>query len=49
METTMDPVVSLLAAITLLILLAVTSFRFGVDSREGYFSHERDRALRGAD
>jgi hypothetical protein len=37
----------LFAAIGLLILLAVTSMRFGVDSREGYVTKEWDLVLRG--
>lgn len=38
---------SLFAAIAMLILFAVTSMRFGADSREGLPSKERDQALRG--
>jgi len=38
---------SLFVAIGLLILLAATSMRFGVDSREGFASKERDQATRG--
>jgi hypothetical protein len=38
---------SLFAAIALLILLAVTSIRFGVDSRESYHTKEYDLARRG--
>jgi hypothetical protein len=37
----------LFAAIATLILLAVTSMRFGVDSREGFASKERELAGRG--
>jgi hypothetical protein len=37
----------LIAAIGLLILLAVTAMRYGVDSREGYPTKERDLGLRG--
>lgn len=40
-------VTSLFVAIGLLILFAVTSLRFGVDSREGFSSKERDQATRG--
>ena len=42
MEATM-----LFVAVTVLILLAVTSMRFGVDSREGLASKERELARRG--
>lgn len=38
---------SIFAAIAMLILFAVTSLRFGVDSREAFPSKERDQALRG--
>ncbi len=38
---------SLYVAIGLLVLLAVTSMRFGVDSREEFPSKERDQATRG--
>jgi len=38
---------SLFVAIGLLILLAVTSMRFGVDSREALASKERDQTARG--
>lgn len=37
----------LLTAIGLLILLAAAAMRFGIDSREGYFTKERDLVLRG--
>ena len=37
---------TLFAAIAMLILLAVTSMRFGVDSREGFPNKERDLASR---
>jgi hypothetical protein len=42
MEATM-----LFVALTSLILLAVTSMRFGADSREEFASKERELALRG--
>lgn len=38
---------TLFAALAALILLAVTSLRFGVDSREGFPSKERDLAASG--
>jgi len=37
----------LFSALGLLILLAVTSMRYGADSREGYLTKERDLAIRG--
>jgi hypothetical protein len=37
----------LLTAIGLLILLAAAAMRFGIDSREGYLTKERDLVLRG--
>jgi hypothetical protein len=37
----------LFVAISALILIAVTSMRFGVDSREAFASKERDLARRG--
>ena len=37
----------LFVAVAALILLAVTSMRFGVDSREGFASKERELASRG--
>jgi len=37
----------LFVAVATLILLAVTSMRFGVDSREGFSSQEHDLARRG--
>jgi hypothetical protein len=37
----------LFVAVAALILLAVTSMRYGVDSREGYASKERELARRG--
>jgi hypothetical protein len=37
----------LFIAVSLLILLAAASMRFGVDSREGYLTKERDQVLRG--
>jgi hypothetical protein len=46
MEYIMD-VSSLFAAIAALTLLAVTSMRFGVDSREAFASKERELAARG--
>ena len=42
MEATM-----LFVAVSALILIAVTSLRFGVDSREGFASKERELARRG--
>jgi hypothetical protein len=38
---------SLFAAIAMLILFAVTSMRFGADSRDGFSTKERDQTLRG--
>ena len=43
----MEAITSLFIAIALLILLAATSIRFGVDSREGYATTEYDQARRG--
>jgi hypothetical protein len=43
----MEAIDILFAAIALLILLAATSARFGVDSREGYVTKEVDLARRG--
>ena len=37
----------LLVAVSSLILIAVTSLRFGVDSREGFASKERELAQHG--
>jgi hypothetical protein len=37
----------LFVAVAALILLAVTSMRFGVDSRDGFASKERELAARG--
>ena len=37
----------LFVAVAALILLAVTSMRYGVDSREGYASKERELTRRG--
>jgi hypothetical protein len=37
----------LLVAVASLILIAVTSMRFGVDSREGFASKERERVSHG--
>ena len=37
----------LFAAVAALTLLAVTSMRYGVDSREGFASKEREQATRG--
>lgn len=37
----------LIAAIAMLGLLAVASLRYGVDSREGFPTKERDMATRG--
>ena len=42
-----EAVDTLFAAIALLILLAATSLRYGVDSREGYTTKEYDLARRG--
>ena len=38
---------SLFVAMAMLILLAVTSMRFGVDSREAFSTKERELAARG--
>ncbi len=38
---------SLFIAIAMLILLAVTSMRYGVDSRDAFASKERELAARG--
>ena len=38
---------SLFVAIGLLILLAATSMRYGVDSRDAFASKERELAMRG--
>jgi hypothetical protein len=46
MENTVELSI-LVVALAALILLAVTSLRFGVDSREGFESKERDLAARG--
>jgi hypothetical protein len=46
MEYIMD-IGGLFTAIAALILLAVTSMRFGVDSRECFASKERELAARG--
>jgi hypothetical protein len=43
----MEAIICLLFAIAMLILLAMTAMRCGVDSREGYASKERDLTLRG--
>jgi hypothetical protein len=37
----------LFVAVSALILIAVTSMRFGVDSREGFVAKERELARRG--
>lgn len=37
----------LIAAVAMLALLAVASLRFGVDSRDGFHTKERDMADRG--
>jgi hypothetical protein len=37
----------LFVAVSALILIAVTSMRFGVDSRDGFVSKERELAQRG--
>ena len=42
----MEPIV-LFVAVAALILLAVTSMRYGVDSREGFASKEREPGSRG--
>lgn len=39
----------LFVAVAALILLAVTSMRFGVDSRDGFATSERELAARGID
>jgi hypothetical protein len=41
----MEATTSVVTALALLILLAVTSIRFGVDSREGFSPKERDQTL----
>jgi uncharacterized membrane protein YdfJ with MMPL/SSD domain len=43
----MEAAITLITAIALLILLAATSMRFGVDSRKGFASKEVEQALRG--
>lgn len=43
----MEAVTTLFTAIALLILLAATSVRFGVDSRQGFATEEIEQALRG--
>ena len=43
----MEAVNSLVVALTLLILLAATSKRFGGESREGVATKEYDQARRG--
>ena len=40
-------VTSLFVAVAVLILLAVTSMRYGVDSRDGFASKERELAAQG--
>jgi hypothetical protein len=45
---TMEAITSLGAALALLILLAVTSMRFGVDSREIFSTDDLDKAPRGS-
>jgi hypothetical protein len=45
----MEAVTSLVVALALLILLAATSLRFGVDSREGFIAHEPDLLRGGSD
>jgi hypothetical protein len=45
----MEAVTSLIVALALLILLAATSLRFGVDSREGFTAHEPDLLRGGSD
>lgn len=45
---TMEAITSLGAALALLILLAVTSMRFGVDSREIFSTDDHDKAPRGS-
>jgi hypothetical protein len=44
----MEPFASLITALALLILLAVTSMRFGVDSREGFSTNQHDHAWWGS-
>ena len=41
----MEATTSLVTALALLILLAVTSVLFGIDSREGFSAKERGRTL----
>jgi hypothetical protein len=44
----MEPgITSLVVALAALILLAVTSMRYGADSRQGFASKERELAARG--
>ena len=45
--TTMEATTILISALALLILLAVTSIRFGVESREGFSTKEPAQASRG--
>jgi len=45
--TTMEATTILISALALLILLAVTSIRFGVESREGFSTKEPGQASRG--
>jgi uncharacterized membrane protein YdfJ with MMPL/SSD domain len=45
---TMEAITSLGAALALLVLLAVTSMRFGVDSREIFSTDDHDKAPRGS-
>ncbi|HLG69520.1 MAG TPA: hypothetical protein VK009_03745 [Chloroflexota bacterium] len=42
----MDQLVAIIGILTVLLLLAAVSPRFGVDSREGFQEHELIRELR---
>jgi hypothetical protein len=44
----MEAITSLIVALALLVLLAVASIRFGVESREGFSTNERDQTLWGS-
>jgi len=45
-STTVEATTIFISALALLILLAVTSIRFGAESREGFSTKERDQTLR---
>jgi hypothetical protein len=45
----MEDVTSLVLALALLILLAATSLRFGVDSRDGFTTQQPDLLRGGSD